>query len=190
LTTQLTLHQSVPLPSRRCVEALRKRLPDLEGRAIRIRFLPALSAARRQLYSKRTFGQPVYAGTFIRKRRIVLDLDLAANPQELARILTHELFHFAWVRMGNQARQSYQDLLQREWKQRARGELGWSAELRKSKLSHHPSWRDYACESFCETAAWLYSGVTRHPEFTLAERHRNRRAQWFHATFQGRGIPI
>ena len=65
MTTQLTLHQSVTLPSRRCVEALRKRLPDLEGRAIRIRFLPALSAARRQLYSKRTFGQPVYASPIV-----------------------------------------------------------------------------------------------------------------------------
>lgn len=179
--------------SRRSVDALRKRLPDLEGRAIRIRFLPALSAGARKLYSRRTYGQPVYAGTFIRERRIVLDLELAAKPKELVRILTHELFHFAWVRLGNQTRRSYEDLLHLEWKLRARGELGWSAELRKSVLSHnrtHPKWRDYACESFCDTAAWLYSGISRHQEFTLAGRHRKRRAEWFHATFQGRRIPI
>lgn len=168
----------------------------MKGRAIRIRFLPGLSAGRRKLYSNRDRGQPVHAATFIRKRRIVLDLELAAKPKELARILTHELFHFAWVHMGNQVRRSYLDLLHREWKQRARGELGWSAELRKCVLSGnpgsgaHPKWRDYACESFCDTAAWLYSGIARHQEFTLAPRHRKRRTEWFHATFQGRRIPI
>ncbi len=197
MTTRLTLHQSAPLSSKRSVETLRKRLPDLEGRAIQIRFRPELSAGSRKLYSKRTSGQPVYAGTFIRKRRIVLDLELAGKPKELARILIHELFHFAWVRMGNRRRQSYDDLLRREWKQRARGELGWSAESRKSALPHvpaaggrHPGWRDYTCESFCDTAAWLYSGIARHPEFTLAERHRKRRAEWFHDAFDGRRIPI
>jgi hypothetical protein len=197
LTTRLTLPQSVPLSSRRSVEALLKRLPDLEGRAIRIRFLPQLSAGTRKLYSERNYGQPVYAGTFIRKRRIVLDQELAGKPKELIRILTHELFHFAWARMGNGVRQSYEDLLQREWKQHARGELGWSAESRKAVLghhppstAHHPRWRDYACESFCDTAAWLYSGVSRHNEFTLAQRNRTRRAQWFQSIFQGRRIPI
>jgi hypothetical protein len=191
------LYPGAPLSSRRSVEALRKRLPDLEGRAIGIRFLPALSAGSRKLYSKRNYGQPVYAGTFIRKRRIVLDLELAAKPKELFRILTHELFHFAWVRMGNPTRWGYEDLLRREWKQRARGELGWSAELRKSAFSRCPpsainrvKWRDYACESFCDTAAWLYSGIARHREFTLAERYRKRREEWFLRTFQGRRIPI
>jgi hypothetical protein len=196
LTTRLILHLSAPRSSKLSVEALRKRLPDLHGRAIRIRFLPALSAGSRKLYSKRRFGQPVYAGTFIRKRRIVLDLELAEKPKELARILTHELFHFAWVRMSNQARRSYQDLLRREWKQSARGELGWSAEIRKAALSSnrnpiaHSTWGDYACESFCDSAAWLYSGIARHPEFTLAQRHRKRRAEWFHSILEGRRIPI
>jgi hypothetical protein len=191
------LSRSAPLSSRRYVEALRKRLPDLEGRAIRIRFRPELSAGSGKLYSRRTYGQPVYAGTFIRKRSIVLDLELAGKPKELSRILTHELFHFAWVRMSNRRRQSYKNVLEREWKQHARGELGWSAESRKSKLSQfshpkddHSKWRNYICESFCDTAAWIYSGISRHPEFTLADRHRKRRAEWFHATFQGRPIPI
>lgn len=160
--------------------------------------MPELSAGSRKLYSRRIYGHPVYAGTFIRKRRVVLDSELAAKPSELLRILTHELFHFAWARLSNQARRSYEDLLWRELKQRARGELGWSAETRKLGLSGNSAsspysrrkWRDYACESFCDTAAWLYSGVARHPEFTLAPRHRKRRAEWFQAAFDGRPIPI
>jgi hypothetical protein len=172
-------------------------LPLLDGRAIHVRFLPDLSAGRRKLYSHRAYGQPVYAGTFIRKREIVLDAELAAKPKELARILTHELFHFAWARLSNAARRSYENLLRDEWKRGARGELGWSAELRKPALSGRLSpparvakWRDYACESFCDTAAWMYSGVGGHPEFTLARRHRKRRADWFRATFGERQVSI
>jgi len=116
----------------------------------------------------------------------------------LARILTHELFHFAWVRLGNPARRSYESLLRREFKQRARGELGWSAESRKDGFSHpfglpltaSLPWRDYICESFCDTAAWLYSGVHRHNEFTLSARNKKLRAQWFLETFRNRGISI
>ncbi len=162
-----------------------------------MRFLPALSAGSRKLYSNRDHGQPVHAASFIRRREIVLDQELKRRPRELARILTHELFHFAWVRLGNRHRRSYEALLRREWRQRARGELGWSAESRKSLLSHspraaalHPKWRDYLCESFCDTAAWLYSGVHSHREFTLAARHSRRRAEWFRATFPGGRIPI
>lgn len=196
MKTLVTLRLSGRPSYKRSVEALRKRLPEMEGRAIAIRFLPDLSAGSRKLYSRRNFGQPVYAGTFIRKRSMVLDLELAAQPRELARIVTHELFHFVWVRLGNRWRRSYQDLLQREFEQRARGELGWSAESRKSALARRSrpvqlsKWRDYACESFCDTAAWLYSGVTRHPEFTLARRHRERRSEWFRTAFQHGRIPI
>ena len=193
MKTSLTLRLSVPRSSRRSVKSLQQRLPDFEGRAIRIRFLPGLTAGSRKLYSKRSYGRPVYAGTFIRKRRMVLDSELAEKPRELARILTHELFHFVWARLGNQKRRSYEELLRQEWKERARGELGWSAESRKSILPRRPDrahWRDYLCESFCDTAAWMYSGVDRHPEFTLANRHRDRRAEWFYANFEGRKIPI
>jgi hypothetical protein len=147
------------------------------------------------LYSNRPQGQPVYAGSFIRKRQIVLDQELENQPKELARILVHELFHFAWVRLGNPARRSYEALLRAEWDRRARGELGWSAELRKRALKDGSvadvsSWRDYLCESFCDTAAWVYSGVRRHPEYTLAARHRNRRAEWFRSAYASGRIPI
>jgi hypothetical protein len=164
---------------------------------VHVRFLPALTADRRYLYSNRPNGRPVFAGSFIRKREIILDQELEHQPRELARILVHELFHFAWVRLGNPARRSYEALVRLEWKQRARGELGWSAESRKRILAARPlpapgfpPWRDYLCESFCDTAAWLYSGVRRHPEYTLAARHRDRRAKWFRAEFQHGAIPI
>jgi len=159
--------------------------------------LPALTADGRRLYSNRAHGEPVYAGSFIRKREIVLDQELERQPRELARILVHELFHFAWVRLGNPTRRSYEALVREEWRRRARGELGWSAESRKRRLSNSrmrtsqsPPWRDYLCESFCDTAAWIYSGVRQHPEYTLAARHRNRRAAWFRAVFHRGTIPI
>ncbi len=184
-----------PRSSNRFIKPAISRLAPLQGRIVRVRFLPSLTADGRHLYSNRPLGQPVFAGSFIRKREIILDLELKGQPRELARILVHELFHFAWVRLGNPARRSYEELLRSEGKQRARGELGWSAELRKNALSksssHHDRlWRDYICESFCDTAAWLYSGVRRHPEFTLAGRHRNRRAEWFRDAFHLGVIPI
>jgi hypothetical protein len=181
----------------RGISKLPKGLPKLEGRAVQVRFLPDLSAGVRKLYSAKPYGQPVHAGTYIRKRLIVLDQELSNQPREQARILVHELFHFVWVRLGNPARDSYRNLLLAEWRQHARGELGWSAELRKLRLRPdgksaiaRAQWRDYACESFCDSAAWLYSGVHRHNEFTLAARHRRRRSAWFHSMFGDRGIPI
>lgn len=194
MKTRLIFHlKQRPRSSNKYVEAAKKRLPEFDGRSVSIRFLPDLSAGSRKLYSRRKIGQPVYAATFIRKRKIVFDRELERKPGEMARILAHELFHFAWVRLGNPARRSYEALLRREWKQRARGELGWSAESRKSALPRRPQvakWRAYACESFCDSAAWHYSGVRKHSEFTLAARHRKRRAEWFEATFGDRGIPI
>ncbi|HLG99686.1 MAG TPA: hypothetical protein VKX49_25485 [Bryobacteraceae bacterium] len=173
------------------------RLPQLEGRAIQVRFLPDLRAGSHKLYSARPHGQPVYAASFIRKRKMVLDRELLSRRGNLARILVHELFHFVWVRLSNRIRRSYLALLEMEWKEGARGELGWSAELRKSRLrggirvkNRAGKWRDYGCESFCDTAAWLYSGVRAHPEFTLAARYRRRRAEWFKSAFSGQVIPI
>lgn len=139
----------------------------------------------------------MHAASYIRKRRIVLDTDLEQNPRELARILVHELFHFVWVRLGNAVRRSYEALVIEECRQRARGEMGWSAESRKRSLprgrkalTNSRLWREYLCESFCDTAACIYSGVRRHPEYTLAARHRKRRCEWFREAFGGRMIPI
>ena len=137
-------------------------------------------------------SEPVHAGTDIPGRIIMLDTDLAAHPSELTRILIHEVFHFAWVRLGNPLRDSYAQLLKDELSRGARGELGWSAEYRKLDLlsvaSAHPKWREYVCESFCDTAAWRYSKLTKHDEFTLAPRFRQRRERWFAELSKGSPI--
>ena len=138
---------------------------------------------RRELADSRG---PVHAGAFIRERRIAFDAELAADPQEFARIFVHEVFHFVWPRLGNPCRWSYEALLSLEMRERARGELGWSAEWRKRELASGDAvrrtrrWREYVCESFCDTAAWLLAGVPTHSEYTLARRFRERRRQWFH----------
>jgi predicted SprT family Zn-dependent metalloprotease len=130
-------------------------------------------------------GDPLHAGSFLRERRIAFNPDLAADPRELRRIFVHELFHFVWLRLGNPRRHAWEDMLRAELRTHARGELGWSAEWRKRALAPDDArrrsrrWREYACESFCDTAAWIYSGVGAHAEFTLARRFRERRRQWF-----------
>ena len=117
------------------------------------------------------------AGADLRRRVIYLHPSLGQQPEECARIFTHELFHFVWVRLGNPPRASWKALLQAELDRDARGELGWSSEWRKAELpSRFPN---YACESFCDTAAWLHSGVSSHAEYTLAARWRTRRREWF-----------
>lgn len=164
----------------------------MEGLPIRVRFAPALSAHRGRLLSGQERGTSVHAGTFLRKREIVLDSDLLGRPGELTRIVAHEIFHFVWLRSGNTIRRSFEELLGEEMRQGARGELGWSAEMRKQALSTRDRrdrtrrWREYSCESFCDSAAWLFAGAARHDEFTLAERFRRGRREWFrHAGLAG-----
>jgi hypothetical protein len=135
---------------------------------------------------------PVHAGSFLRERRIAFDCTLAEFP----RIFVHETAHFVWLRLGNPGRHAYEDLLRRELAAQAVGELGWSAEWRKKALregaegARTRTWREYCCESFCDTAAWLWSGLKSHPEFTLGARHRARRAEWFDRWLGGRVLPI
>jgi hypothetical protein len=151
------------------------RLPPISGAPVRIQSAHALG------------GVPsgprgaVHAGTFVRERRMAFD----CSRKEFPRIFVHELFHLVWARLGNPARRSYERLVEDEWRAGARGELGWSAEWRKRALaagdvqSRGRRWRDYCCESFCDTAAWLYCGARRHDEFTLAAGCRTRRRAWF-----------
>jgi hypothetical protein len=132
-------------------------------------------------------GQEVHAATFLRERRIVLDEELRGNSGELNRIVVHELFHFAWVRLGNEARRSWERVVAAEVRARCKGELGWSAEWRKDEFrgedvaQRSRRWREYCCESFCDTAAWRYGGLKSHEEFTLSKAARARRAAWFEA---------
>jgi hypothetical protein len=132
---------------------------------------------------------PVHAGSFVRERRITFDCTLAEFP----RIFVHELFHFVWLRMGNPIRRDWENLIRRE---RDSGELGWSAEWRRKALTKNDirsrtrRWREYCCESFCDTAAWIYSGTRRHAEFTLASRFRDARRGWFRKVLAGRDLSV
>jgi hypothetical protein len=157
-------------------------LPVLAGRPIRVALRKSLG--------------PHLAATSIPRRVILLDSEVLVRHGEFERILIHELFHFAWVRLSNQTRRSWEGVLSSEFSRRARGELGWSAEWRKRKLTHadvvrrSPAWRRYACESFCDTSAWLYAGLRRHDEFTLSARHQRLRERWFAAQVDSGPIPL
>ena len=166
----------------RPVRTLLRRLPPLAGAPIAIRRVGGLRDRR----------GAVHAGAFLRRRAIAFDCSRAEFP----RIFAHELFHFVWVRLGNAARFSFEDVLGGELRAGARGELGWSAEWRKRGLRPDDArtrgrrWREYCCESFCDTAAWLYAGAAGHPEFTLVERFRARRRCWFQAAMETGRLPV
>ena len=124
----------------------------------------------------------MHAATFLRQRLIVLDRELLISPSELKRIWIHELSHFVWWRASNQTRRSWERVLITEGK---RGELGWSAQWRKNRLTagdreqRTKAWREYCCESFCDTAAWLAGSSATHPEATLSRRASEVRRKWF-----------
>ena len=164
------------------LKTILKRLPPLTGAPIRIENAPGLRDRR----------GAVHAGSFLRQRRIAFNCRRAEFP----RIFVHELFHFVWLRAGNPLRQSWESLLKAELAAHARGELGWSAKWRKEALragdivDRPRRWREYCCESFCDTAAWLYSGVRRHAEFTLAAQFRSRRRDWFGHALGNRELPL
>lgn len=160
------------------------------GRPIRVELRPSLG--------------PHLAATSIPRRVILLDRSLLLRRGEFERILVHEIFHFVWRRLSNAQRRSWEDLLAGEFDAGAKGELGWSAEWRKAKLSparlsiakskkaklrssdpahRSPAWRRYACESFCDSAAWLFAGLSDHDEFTLSARFRRGRKTWFSRIF-------
>ncbi|MEP6962265.1 MAG: hypothetical protein ABI995_09305, partial [Acidobacteriota bacterium] len=70
------------------------------------------------------------------------------------------------------------------------------AEWRKDKLTvadirdRKPKWRHYACESLCDTAAWAYSGLRSHDEFTLAMKERRRRQAWLEKNVGTGPLPV
>jgi hypothetical protein len=168
-------------------------LPPLAGRPIRVELRASLG--------------PHVAATHIPRRVILLDAGLLDTkvrdqPGEFERILVHEIFHFAWVRLSNQTRRSWEGVLAAELRGRVRGELGWSAEWRKNKLQSDrlgrsdmrrrtPAWRRYVCESFCDTSAWLCAGLRSHDEYTLAAGPRRVRRRWFaEHLLDGRPVPV
>ena len=150
-------------------------LPPLDGHPIRVEL-------------RRSLG-PHLAATSIRRRLILLDAGVLLRRGEFERILIHEIFHFAWTRLPNSTRGEWERLLAFEIDRHVSGELGWSAEWRKKKIGasdvegRTPAWRRYACESFCDSAAWLFAGLRHHEEFTLPAGFRRRRRAWFQRNF-------
>lgn len=144
---------------------------------------------------RRSLG-PHLAATSIPGRVILLDREVLRTRGEFERILVHEVFHFVWVRLSNAVRRDWEGILANELSRRASGELGWSAEWRKNKLSEPdvrdrtPAWRRYACEAFCDTAAWRFAGLAGHEEFTLGERFRLSRATWFRRNLESGELPV
>lgn len=136
---------------------------------------------------------PHHAATSIPRRLILLDRGLLKDRGDFERILIHEIFHFAWVRLSNQSRRDWEHVLSLE---RGPGELGWSAEWRKLKLKasdrreRSPKWKRYARESFCDSAAFVFSGLKSHDEFTLPVASQRRRKAWFQKTFASQPIAI
>jgi hypothetical protein len=120
---------------------------------------------------------------------------LRCNPGEFRRILIHELFHFSWRRLSNERRREWETIINAEHQMRARGELGWSAELRKLGLQaedrsgRNRRWREYLAESFCDTAAYYFRRGT-HEEHTLRERFRQKRERWFAELLGGTAMPV
>ena len=105
----------------------------------------------------------------------MLETELLTKP-DFGLILLHELFHFVWARLGNRKRASYAELLVQERRAKARGELGESAAVQKATNCET---RDYVCESFCDTAAWLYASTQKNPHANLAKRWSDIRKTWF-----------
>jgi hypothetical protein len=157
-------------------------LPALTGSPIYVRALPQLTAYRGRLLSAQAKrGTPVHAASFIRRREIVFERELMTKPA-LRLIVVHEVFHFVWARLSNAVRASFTALLAEELSSKARGELGESAAVKKVEATGVLN-RDYVCESFCDTAAWLYApGIKR--DATLGQRWRARRRAWFAAAFE------
>lgn len=143
-----------------------------------------------------TAGNPAHAATFIRGRETILDPALKKHPGQHRRVLLHEHFHFAWVRLGNRRRAAWEAFLKAEWEAHARGEAGWSAEWRKQKLSaadiaqRTRRWREYCCESFCDTAAFVMDARSDRSEVTLSAGRRRARIAWFRQNFPRRSFSI
>jgi hypothetical protein len=97
------------------------------------------------------------------------------------------------VRLGNPLRRQDDELVRAET---CAGELGWSSEWRKRELTRADRrdrtlrWREYCCESFCDTASWIHGGMGNHPEFTLCRKSSALRATWFRNALGNRRLSI
>lgn len=176
------------IPLRRALRGV----PKFRGLPIAVEFACGLAVSGGKLVS--SGGVAVHAATFLNERRVIVDRELEHNPRELRRILLHEIFHFVWRRLGNGKRAEWNELISQEFQAGARGEMGWSAEWRKDALkacgaaTRIRKWREYVCESFCDSAASLF--VRTHGEITLKPRFRLRRERWLERLMDQSPLPV
>ena len=188
---RLRLGSNSPDGARLLLRQVENCLPQLKGGDISVSFLPRLIACRGRLVEDdRKRGAAVYAATFIRRREMVFESVLLRQPRNFRFFCLHEVFHFVWPRLGNPARTGFAGLLKDELSSHARGELAESAGVAKHKLNGHPTvdsagalWRNYICESFCDTAAWIFAGPQPGEPVRLAARWQNRRRAYMLALF-------
>lgn len=173
------LHLRVSRNSKPLRRALVK-APFIFAAPIVIESLPSLTAHRGHLLSGYRLGTPVHAASFIRRRRVVLEAQLLSHLLPAQFILFHELFHFAWFRLGNSRRLSFAGLIAQEGERHAAGEIGESSGVAKERWQADPTranWKNYVCEAFCDTGATLL--VPRANSHTLAARWLQNRYRWF-----------
>jgi hypothetical protein len=165
------------------VDALADPLASLLfGEPIQLSYSRSPRAVRGKLISGGTVGRELDGASFIRQRRIVLANDLSTAENQ--RVLLHELFHFAWVRLSNRQRRSYELLLRAEIARGVQGELSWPSFQAKGQLrpqdldSRSKTWRGYACESFCDTCSWYWRGMPVDVEGAFPKSEKNLRQSW------------
>jgi hypothetical protein len=136
-----------------------------------------------------------HAATFLHRRLILLDQALLRDKGESERILAHEIFHFVWWK-GPLIRKDYEVLIRREFAAGSPGEMGWSADWRKQALrtgdvrNNSRRFREYLCESFCDSCACLLLGISQHEEITLPASARKIRRRFFEANLAGQRLKI
>ena len=185
---------------RRMPPAFQSRLPSLKltvaDRLMLVRtsvFINENPFREKPLSGKPGAASLTHAASFIPERYVVLDAKLFRRRVELGRILYHELCHFLWPRLGNPRREKFAALLVREIRRGVTGELGYSSEWRKSFLTagapgvgkmslRGRRWREYVCESFCDTGSFVLLDRERrqnHSEYTLSGTALARRcSEW------------
>jgi hypothetical protein len=154
----------------------------LFGKPIHLRLERNLRAVKGKLQLGGIQGRELDGASFIRQREIVL-ADSLSQPEH-RRVLLHELFHFVWVRLSNQQRRSYEELLRSEMDRGVIGELSWPSFQAKERLNKQDwstrskGWRGYACESFCDTCSWYWRGMPGEGESAFPKIERTVRKRW------------